>query len=68
MIQPEQASAVALVNPAPQSSVEIGVSTKGVRTWTVKVYAADPREALAVAQALNVELERAYGRPGEGQP
>lgn len=51
------------VNPAPQSSVEISVSTKGVTTYTVKVYDPEPGEALAKAKLLYANLQDTYGRP-----
>ena len=47
---------------APQSSVELVQGAKGDTRVTVKVYAADPAEAAALAPRLYDELTARYSR------
>lgn len=49
--------ALAQYSQAPQSSVEITVSAKGVIQPTVKVYHADPEYALQEAKRLFLEAQ-----------
>ena len=59
----EQQPAVYTTSSEPQSSIEISISTKGVYTWTVKVYGHDPDAAYEQARQLSDQLEHDYGRP-----
>jgi hypothetical protein len=61
--------AVALHDPAPQSSVEIESRVKGVPGVKVKVYAHDPHIALTTAQSLFDQAVANYAGAGsEGTP
>ena len=55
--------ATARQNSDQQSSVEISVSTKGVYTWTIKVYRENAQQAADEARRLNEQMADAYGRP-----
>lgn len=60
------AGATVLANPAPQSSVTLSQTAKGLTQCEVKVYASDPEEAARQATALYDSLVQRYAR--EAQP
>lgn len=47
-------------NNTSTSSVKLNISTKGVTTFEVKVYDANPDEALKKAQEIYVKLKDRY--------
>ena len=43
------------------SSVEIGVTSKGIPTWKIKVYNSNPEAALVMASKLFDDCKKKYG-------
>lgn len=60
LLESGQDSAVALTDPAPQSSVEIETMAKGLPKIKVKVYDSNPEKALALASNLYEDANARY--------
>ena len=52
-----------IINRQPLAVVEISISTKGVRTWTIKCRGDVDTEVLERATAMNADLLALYGDP-----
>jgi hypothetical protein len=55
-------TALASLDLATSSSVELGVTAKGDVTWTIKVRREDAHEAVAIARVIHDNFAHRYGR------